>query len=58
MIMSNLGDLISRKDHPVYIPYGGSVLVISPRGKIQKVNGNKLGALPKNVVFIFYKIDK
>jgi len=58
MIISNIGDVISRKDHPVYLSYAGSAIVVPPRGKIKKINKNKLGALPNGVVFVPYKIKE
>lgn len=52
------GSLINVLDHPVYISYLGETLVLSPRQKIENVEKEKIGALPKGVSFIEYKAKK
>lgn len=53
-----IGSLINVLDHPVYLSYMGETLVMSPRQKVENVNKEKLGALPKGVSFVEYKPAK
>lgn len=46
------GKLISRLDHPTYISYGGQSIVVSPKSSTKIENSNKIGALPKGVIFV------
>lgn len=46
-----LGKLISRLNHPVVISYDGEGLTIPPRGIIEQVDRNKVGALPTGISF-------
>lgn len=47
-----IGSLVNTLDHPVYVSYMGESLVLSPKQKVTKVNKEKIGALPKGVLFI------
>lgn len=47
-----VGALVNTLDHPVYLSYMGESLVLSPKQKINNVNKEKVGALPKGVMFI------
>lgn len=52
MVNHKKGSLLNSLDHPVYIAYMGETLVISPRQKVDNVEREKLGAIPKGVVYI------
>lgn len=47
-----IGTLVSRLDHPVYLSYFGEGLVIPPRGRQPKIRKVGLGALPRGIVFV------
>lgn len=47
-----VGALVNTLDHPVYLSYMGESLVLSPKQKINNVNKEKVGALPKGVMFL------
>lgn len=46
------GSLVNTLDHPVYLSYMGDTLVLSPKQKVNNVNKEKVGALPKGVLFV------
>lgn len=52
MATNKKGSLLNTLDHPVYIAYMGETLVISPRQKVDNVEREKLGAIPKGIVYI------
>jgi len=50
-----LGFLVSRLPHPVVMTYKGEGMVLPPRfngKKYDLMDKNKLGALPKGIVFV------
>ena len=51
---SKVGFLINSLDHPVYLSYMGETLVLSPRQKVENVQKERLGAIPKGVTFVQY----
>lgn len=52
MATAKKGSLVNTLDHPVYLSYMGESLVLSPKQKVNNVNKEKVGALPKGVLFI------
>ncbi len=49
---ARIGVLVSGASHPVTVSYGGSTIMIPPKGRARKVNQAKLGTLPQSVSFI------
>ena len=49
---SKKGSLLNTMDHPMYVSYMGETLVLSPRQKVDNVEKEKIGALPKGVKFL------
>jgi hypothetical protein len=52
MAGTKMGSLVNNLDHPVYLSYMGEGLMLSPRQVVKNVDKAKLGALPKNVIFV------
>jgi len=46
------GKLISQLNHPVTITYAGEVMTLSPREPVKNVVRERLGSLPKGVIFV------
>jgi hypothetical protein len=50
-----LGKLVSRLNYPESnLKYGDTAICISPMQVINKIDGSKLGNLPKGVIFVPY----
>lgn len=52
MATQKLGSIVNTLDHPVYLAYEGETLVLSPKQKVMNINKEKIGALPKGVIYI------
>lgn len=49
---SKIGSLLNTTDHPMYVSYMGETLVLAPKQKVSGVHKEKIGALPKGVMFV------
>lgn len=55
--VKKVGLVVSRLDNPVQLSYGGEGLMLPPRGKLKGIQKDKLGALPRGVVFVAQEKD-